>query len=343
MMNVSEEGVQQKDVSPKIPLSAWNCMDCDDVAPSWALTSPSGAEYQNSVHYKSFPLKSSVVSGSDGFKRAFTVLKTKRDDYPESESVVQHGFSFGRRSFSQDHTSSLGSGYLRGMWRMGSIEDEDDDAGELYVTDIYRSTGDIPGALLYKTETERRAVSQKIGSIGRAGQNISLGHILGKVGDDSLLIPSCLKLIDTSFVLDVTSPTQTDIKWCPASNASQFRQLVYEVEFCDITSQRCESEGLAWCFVGRVHHPVIRVYRTDSSLLLGRHRLKQTGHDTLYKLRVRALGRVMSRTGPVQMWMGRSQSGHELSHSLAGEWSSDIYLTWVGWDNQKYTKQITSL
>ena len=82
-------------------------------------------------------------------------------DLTESGITGRHGFSFGRRSLSVDQKALQSLGYKGRSWRADSIEDEDDFEEEANVTDIYRSTGDIPGALLYKAERERRAVSQK--------------------------------------------------------------------------------------------------------------------------------------------------------------------------------------
>ena len=139
------------------------------------------------------------------------------------------------------------------------------------------------------------------------------------------------------------SPIQTDIKWSPPDNATNFQRLVYELEFCDITEQTQKSEEHSWCPVASVHHPVVRVYRSESSLLLGKCRLKRFHHDTMFKLRVRAVGRLVRKTSHAQKLMGMIQGGQELSHRLAGEWSTDIFLTWVGWDNQERIEQFTSL
>ncbi|RUS72830.1 hypothetical protein EGW08_019409 [Elysia chlorotica] len=337
------------------------CMDSDDVGPSWLhpsiqsrhqinLLQPNNEEHhktssnlngQNFFHFRS-------SHSIDPDTNKFAENKTQHhanNGFSESENRIQHGFSFGRRSLSENHEKLYSSGDLRDSWSGESIEDEDEeeDKEELKLTDIYKSTGDIPGALLYKTDTERRAMSKRIGGIGFAGQNLSLGHILGCVGDDSSLIPSRLHVLETCYVLDEVSPVQTDIRWCPPDNVSRFQRLVYEFEFCDITSEALKSEELSWCPVARVHYPVIRVYRSESSLLLGKRRLKRAHHDTIYKLRVRAVGHLMGRAGSALMRIGRSLSSQELSHEIVGDWSSDVFLSYVGWDNQGRTQQLTSL
>ncbi|GFN79200.1 hypothetical protein PoB_000570600 [Plakobranchus ocellatus] len=267
-----------------------------------------------------------------------------------NEDVVQHGFSLGRRpslELSLSHASqNLDSALKRDSWfgddhdygEDGDDDENDDEEVDEDVAGIYKSTGDLSAALVYKSSLERPVISQRIKSVGRMGQNLGLGHILGRSADDASLRPSCLKVPTTCFILDDSSPVQTDITWSRPDNASKFQALLYEVQICDITEpSNIEAEvKQVWRHVGTLRHPVQRVYRTERHLMVGRAaRIERSHQDLLYKLRVRAVGQLEVKD--------ESAGGRRLSHELAGDWSLDIFLTWVGWDNQLSSLQNTSL
>ena len=148
-MDSCEEEMAQK-ITP-------SCSDSGDLTSSWISPSTLSQDgiYQGIATHPITPEYHKINSnGPDSFHLESSHIKDCESD------MVQHGFSLGRRSMSVDHTNILSSGGLRGSWLTRSIEDEDSEDG-MDLTDIYKSTGDIPGALLYRTENERRAMSQR--------------------------------------------------------------------------------------------------------------------------------------------------------------------------------------
>lgn len=134
----------------------------------------------------------------------------------------------------------------------------------------------------------------------------SLGQRLGIMVDAGELEPAQVKLERTNYRFGKDTPTQTEIKWSPPSNANKFHAITYNIEV---------DGGQGWMAVNDSRQTLFRVYFTSEKIIVGRYQRAQEEEPVAVRLHVRATG-----TLKVQ--------GQE--ENISGPWSDDIWLTLAG-------------